>query len=197
MTKKKLKDYFQWIETPVDSRLTLCEDQNKGKKDTLKCITIEGLPVDSYVIALDKNSKGAKVQRLFKESKLKGYNCRCDYLLVTDKELILIELKSNEPNSKGYVEKLKNKFNSEKSIFAYCDAVFVNFLKLHSFFDGKKIYFLKIYQPLTINKTTTTAFQKGAGTHTHPDRFGLLAVKNGDVIPYGMLLNALPYTLIS
>lgn len=170
-----------------DNKIILTET---GESASLREVTIVGLPSGSYAIKLDP----IKVDKLFLPEKITGFNKHSDYLIVADKDLIAIELKS--PTLEDIdIEDITCKFKSDLCVFKYCDAVFHTFLNKNPFFSKKNIYYVLLYQALPTNKTYTSLIpNKQNCTHTTPEKFATLPVKNQSAIGLSALLHAPSHT---
>ena len=76
---------------------------------TLRQVNICDIPTGSLIIKMD----GTKFLNLLKENKLWGFNKHSDYLIVTDIDLVFIEMKSRKDVNDVVVEECRQKFTSD------------------------------------------------------------------------------------
>lgn len=182
MDKDTLKCKFSNVVRVSGGELQLLETGNDA---TLREVIVTGLSDDAYAVKIDP----IKVQKLFSCERDWAYNKHGDYLIVTDNELIVVEMKSRTDLTEDVVNDVKLKFKSDMCILDYCDSVFRVMLAKNPFFGSRPTYFVLLYQKLPIQKNTTVPHVRTSGpTHMTPDRFARLQVANGEKINVKRLL---------
>lgn len=182
MDKQTLRKALCATFTSADGEVILKETDSGA---TLREVTIHGLPSDSYAVKLDN----IKVSNLFINKKIGSFNKHGDYLIVTDREMIVVEMKSQKELSEKLLDECKRKFKSDCCIFDYCDSVFFRILKKNPFFKGKPIYFVLLYQGAPIAISPTSAKPSGAPPrHTDPEDFLRIPVADKDRVNFNRLL---------
>lgn len=184
MDKNALRDCLVKASPENDNSIVLLETD---KQATLQEVTISGLPLGSYAVKVDEIT----VNNLFNSKKVAGTNKHSDYLIVTDRDIIAIEMKSFKTLKNDEIDDIKLKFKGDSCILNYCDAVFQTFLKKRPFFKGRKVYYVLLYEALPMMKTPTSLIpRKQNCTHVDPERFGALQVQNKSIIGLSALLHA-------
>lgn len=168
---------------PSSGGEVVLRETDKGA--TLREITVHNLPADSYAVKLDKIS----VNNLFIDKQIAGINMHGDYLIVTDREMIVVEMKSRKELTDKLIDECKRKFKSDCCIFDYCDSVFFHILNKNPFFKGKPIYFVLLYQGAPIALSPTSAKPSENPTrHTDPDDFSRIPVADNARVNFNRLL---------
>lgn len=182
MDKDTLRSKFSNVVRVSGGELQLLETGNDA---TLREVIVTGLPDDAYAVKIDP----IKVQKLFSCEKDWAYNKHGDYLIVTDKELIIVEMKSRMDLNEDVVKDVTLKFKSDTCMLDYCDSVFRVMLAKNPFFSAKPTYFVLFYQKLPLQKTTTVPpAVPSVPAHMTPDSFARLQVANGEKINVRRLL---------
>ncbi|MDE5693705.1 MAG: hypothetical protein K2I09_07295 [Duncaniella sp.] len=186
MDKDTLRLRFSNVVRVSDGELQLLETGNDA---TLREVIVTGLPDDAYAVKIDP----IKVQKLFSCEKDWAYNKHGDYLIVTDNELIVVEMKSKMDLTDDVVNDVKLKFKSDTCILNYCDSVFRVMLEKNPFFGSKPTYFVLFYQKLPIQKLTTVppVLPPAPPQHLKPDAFARLQVANGEKVNVKRLLRGI------
>lgn len=152
-----------------------------GDQATLRKITIENLPNDTFAIKIDK----FKVQNVFNQEKEWGYNKHGDYVIVTKDILIFIEMKSTNCLSQDRNKKIITKFQSDTCIIDYFDTLFKRMLGKNHFFSKREKRFVALYRGPEIKPTTSMKPQPP--THVRPESFAKIAVKDDDIVDFRRL----------
>lgn len=182
MDKQTLRKSLRAIFPSSRGEVVLMETE---KEATLCEITVHNLPADSYAVKLDK----IRVNNLFVDKQIAGINKHGDYLIVTDREMVVIEMKSRKEISDKLIDDCKRKFKSDCCIFDYCDSVFFRILKKNPFFKGKPIYFVLLYQgaPIAISPTSAKP-SENPPKHTDPEEFLRIPVADNARVNFRKLL---------
>ena len=168
---------------PSSGGEVVLRETDKGA--TLREITVHGLPAEAYAVKLD----GIKVHKLFFDKIIGDFNKHGDYLIVTDRDMIVVEMKSQKEISEKLLDECKRKFKSDCCIFDYCDSVFFRILKKNPFFKGKPIYFVLLYQgaPIAISPTSAKP-SENPPKHTDPEEFLRIPVADNARVNFRKLL---------
>lgn len=175
MDKNTLKSRFSNVVLVSDGELHLLEN---GDDATLREVIVSGLPDDAFAVKIDP----IKVQNLFSCSGEWAYNKHGDYLIVTEDDLIVIEMKSRTDLTDKVVDDVRLKFRSDTCMLDYCDAVFRIMLEKKPFFALRHTCFVLFYQKLPLQKTTTVPNLGLVPGHVTPDAFARIQVANGERI---------------
>lgn len=178
MDSTTLFQNFNNVAKSHNNTLTLKEN---GTQATLRSITIENLPIDSFAIKIDD----FKVHNVFKGKNGWGYNRHSDYVIITPNILIFIEMKSANHMAYDRQEKIITKFQSDTCILDYLDIIFSRMLGKNTFFDKREKRFIALYRGPEVKTTTST--RPSSPLHIHPDHFAKIAVKDGDTINFNRL----------
>lgn len=157
------------IETGSYGRLkvTLIEPENREFPEYK--VDINGIPKNAIVIKIDEFPTP---KPLFKNSK--GECKRADFAIITDKLIILIELKSGKGNNSEIIQQLKG----AQSVVDYFRSIVQNFWGKSNFLDMThyKYRFISI-KSIGLNKKTT--FQRDSReTHSSPERMLKITAPN-------------------
>lgn len=184
MDRATLRDCLAQTYPETDNCVVLVET---GKDATLREVTISGLPAGSYAVKVDEIT----VNNLFNSKKVAGTNKHSDYLIVTDRDIIAVEMKSFVTPKDEDIDDIKLKFKGDLCILNYCDSVFQSFLKKRPFFKGRKVHYVLLYKALPMMKTPTSLIpRKTDCAHIDPERFGALQVHDKSIIGLSALLHA-------
>lgn len=149
---------------------------------TLKEVRIVDLPPNTLVIKMDK----ANFDGWIKNNLGWGFNKHCDYALVTDSEVIFVELKSKNELTDNMRNDCEKKFQSDICTIEYADAIFANLLSKNKFFINRKKHYVVFYQALSVSKTPTQTKDKKA--NNSPETFRPIAIQNQGTIRFEMIL---------
>lgn len=173
----------------TDCKIKMEEKENKkgGRKGpTLNDVTVSGLPKDCFVCKLDKiNVKG-----LFHKEGEWHFNKHGDYMIVSDSDVVVVELKSDPDYATSKKNEITMKFRSDAAILDYCDGVFRHVLDKKAFFQGKKMWYVLLYlsTPLSMESTSIKSAASADPSHNTPETFASIGVRNNDEISYKRLL---------
>ena len=182
MDKLTLGKRFCDVTRCVGGEIVLVEN---GYRSTLREVTVFGLPADAYAVKLDP----IKVDKLFNCVKEWGFNKHGDYLIVTDNELVVVEMKSRSDVDEELAHECELKFKSDACIFEYCDIVFDRMVGKNPFFKGRTIYYVLFYQGPTAEKRPVSARpSEKPPTHNTPERFARIAVSNKGRVSFGRMV---------
>lgn len=179
MDSMETKKCFSVSLSITENLLILSE---KAKNASLNQVGIKGLPATSFAIKMDS----VRITGLFTDQ-LK-HNKHCDYLIVTPRELIFIEMKSK--GSTNQLEKLdrnvKQKFQSDICITEYMKEVVVNLAECRDVFSGKKSYFVLFLERLSTS--VETLGDNNLKKHNTFKNYGTLQVTNKEEVHYNRLI---------
>ena len=178
MDSTTLLQNFNNITLCHNNELTLIE---KDSQATLRSVTIKNVPKDSFAVKIDD----FKVQNVFKGKNGWGYNKHSDYVIITPAILLFIEMKSANHISPDRQKKIITKFNSDTCILDYFDVVFNRMLGKNPFFNKRDTRFIALYCGPEMKSTTSV--KPEPPTHTRPDSFARIAVKDNDIINFKRL----------
>lgn len=151
-----------------------------GAEATLREVKIVNLPQETLVIKMDS----VRFHGLFKDKW--GFNKHCDYALVTDSEVVFVELKSRNELTDNMRNDCEKKFQSDICTIEYADAIFANLLSKNKFFINRKKHYVVFYQALSVSKTPTQTKDKKA--NNSPETFRPIAIQNQGTIRFEMIL---------
>lgn len=151
----------------------------ESKKDaTLREVTICDVPIGALIIKMED----AEFNGFLKPNKQWGYNKHSECVIVTDNEMIFIEMKSQQEVNQKLLDECWKKFTSDCCVINYVDNVFIKMLKKKSFFEKKETHFVLLHQALSIAKTPTVMGK--LTTNSTPDTFRRIPVVNGGTISF-------------
>jgi hypothetical protein len=157
----------------------------KKAQAELKSVKLINLPANIIILQPDK----LQINSIFvqkKENELTKATHRCDYLIITDKELVFIELKSYRNTDQSDSKKLQctNKFKATNCLLKYIDSILNDLLDKQNFFVKLDQFYVVFYQSPSINKQPTFDNIQ----NTTPDKPKYIGVKNTDEVYFRRLL---------
>lgn len=179
MDLNTLRNSFNKVIIPKDN--TLCLTESDGEA-TLNKIEIYDVPPETFAVKIDK----FKLDNVFKTAGKWNYNKHGDYLIVTEKKLIFIEMKSAKKVEGSMSEQLRNKFLSDTCIISYFDSIFSNMLSKNSFFKDMETLYIAFYRSPSIQKFPTNMVAQEP-EHTSPEKYAKFGVHNEQKINFNRL----------
>lgn len=145
---------------------------------TLREVTICDIPIGALVIKMED----AEFNGFLKPNKQWGYNKHSECVIVTDNEMIFIEMKSQQDVNQKLTDECWKKFTSDCCVINYVDDVFQKMLKKKRYFENKELHFVLLYQTLSIAKTSTAP--QNLSPNLTPETFRLISVVNEGTISF-------------
>lgn len=145
---------------------------------TLRRINICDIPTGSLIIKMD----GIRFSNLLIDNKAWGFNKHSDYLIVTDVDLVFIEIKSRKDVSQELVEECRQKFTSDNCSISYADKIFQELLSKNAFFEKRSTHYVLLYQGPSIIKDSTV-YTKEPPNNT-PVTFRKIAIQDDSTLSF-------------
>lgn len=145
---------------------------------TLRQVNICDIPTGSLIIKMD----GTKFSNLLIDKKAWGFNKHSDYLIVTDIDLVFIEMKSRKDVNEELVEECRQKFTSDNCSISYADKIFQELLSKNAFFKQRSPHYVLLYQGPSIIKDPTE-YAKEPPNNT-PATFRKIAIQDSSTLSF-------------
>lgn len=156
--------------------------KEKNPNATLKQVCLCDIPKGSLIIKMD----GIRFDNFLKDCKEWGYNKHSDYLIITELDLVFIELKSKKDINDTLINTCRQKFASDTCTIYYADKIFQELLSKNTFFEKRNRHYVLLYQAPSILKRTTE-FTKPSANNT-PETFRKIAIQNGEILSFNKTL---------
>lgn len=176
MDLKTLKGSLCKIVELEDCKYTLIEKSNQGNNDVLEKVHIDHIPKNSICFKID----GTQFNNLFNTAGCWHYNKHSDYIIVNDKDVVFIEMKSKKVDEAECV----SKFKGDLCTLSYSDSIFSIICEKNKFFEGKrKHYNVLYYVPINLRPS-----QINSSDNAEPNTFRRIGTQNDCVIDFNRLL---------
>lgn len=145
---------------------------------TLRQVNICDIPAGSLIIKMD----GIKFSNLLIDRKEWGFNKHSDYLIVTNINLVFIEMKSRGDVDQKLVEECRQKFTSDNCSISYADKIFKELLSKKAFFEQRSTHYVLLYQGPSIIKDPTEYIKEPP--NNTPATFRKIAIQDGSTLSF-------------
>lgn len=152
--------------------------EETGTDATLRKIHLIDIPNDAIIVKMDD----VKFLKFLKPNKELGYNKHSDYMLIVSNKVVFFELKSKTEVNDSLNEECITKFSSDLCVTKYSDSIFEVLLKEGTFFNGKEIHYVLLYQLPSASKNPTLYTQYPP--NSTPAEYRRLSVSNDSVISF-------------
>ena len=123
-----------------------------------------------------------RFSNLLIDNKEWGFNKHSDYLIVTDIDLVFIEMKSRKDVNQSLVNECQQKFASDNCSIFYADKIFQELLSKNAFFERRSPHYVLLYQGPSIIKDPTV-YAKEPPNNT-PETFRKIAIQDGSTLSF-------------
>lgn len=152
--------------------------EETGTDATLRKIQLIDIPNDAIIVKMDD----VKFLKFLKPNKEFGYNKHCDYMLIASNKVVFFELKSKTEVNDSLNKECITKFSSDLCVTKYADSIFDILLKEGTYFNGKEIHYVLLYQLPSASKNPTRYLQYPP--NSTPVVYRRLSVSNNSVISF-------------
>lgn len=164
-------------------KVTECNSGNylleeKDPSATLRQVNLCDIPTGSLIIKMD----GIRFSNLLIDNKKWGFNKHSDYLIVTDIDLVFIEMKSRNDVNQNLIDECQQKFISDNCSIFYADKIFQELLSKNAFFKQRSTHYVLLYQGPSIIKAPTE-YAKEPPNNT-PVTFRKIAIQDGSTLSF-------------
>jgi hypothetical protein len=178
MSKDNVKKYLNYLVECTDAKYTLEETDSNAK---LKKVVINGIPQGALIVRIDN---GDGINKLLKsDGDDFPINKRSDYLIIDEKNVIFVEMKSKNVDKKDCILK----FKSSACLISYIDNLFNEFLGSNSYFENKAKHYVVISLQISCYKDPFTE-NYNTKSNTRPGQFRNIETLNGGEVFYQQFL---------
>ena len=179
MSKDNVKKYLNYLVECTAAKYTLEETDPNAK---LKKVVINGIPQGALIVRIDN---GDGIKKLLKsDGDDFPINKRSDYLIIDEKNVIFVEMKSKNVDTRDCILK----FKSSACLISYIDNLFNEFLGSNSYFENKAKHYVVIsLQQMSCYKDPFTK-NDDTKSNTRPGQFRNIETPNKGEVFYEQFL---------
>lgn len=145
---------------------------------TLKQVNLCDIPTGSLIIKME----ATRFSNLLKDNKTWGFNKHSDYLIVTDNDMVFIEMKSLKEVNQTLIETCRQKFASDNCTIYYADKIFEELLSKNAFFKQRCPHYVLLYQGPSVIKDPIECVKELP--NNTPCTFRRIAIYNGSTLSF-------------